>query len=78
MSPKFVIGESYGTTRASGLAGYLLGRHQIYLNGVILVSMTNLSMERGPDVSFATGAIGSGTHVKPLVPNIFPNHRWRA
>jgi len=55
MSPKFVIGESYGTTRASGLAGYLLSAHQIYLNGVILVSMTDLNVERGPDVSVAMG-----------------------
>ncbi len=53
-SPKFVIGESYGTTRASGLAGYLLSQHQIYVNGVILVSMTNLGLDRGPDVSYAT------------------------
>jgi carboxypeptidase C (cathepsin A) len=53
-SPKFVIGESYGTTRASALAGYLLDRHQIYLNGVILVSMTDLGIEQGPDVAFAT------------------------
>jgi len=53
-SPKFVIGESYGTTRASGLAGYLLDAHQIYLNGVILVSMTNLNVEAGPDIHYAT------------------------
>src|SRR3972149_6452253 len=53
-SPKFVIGESYGTTRAAGLAGYLLNQHQIYLNGVILVSMTGLDIESGPDVSYAT------------------------
>jgi carboxypeptidase C (cathepsin A) len=53
-SPKFVIGESYGTTRASGLAGYLVSAHQIYLNGVILVSMTDLGVQPGSDVSFAT------------------------
>ncbi|MCJ7628407.1 MAG: hypothetical protein MUO50_08465, partial [Longimicrobiales bacterium] len=53
-SPKFLIGESYGTTRASGLAGYLADAHQIYLNGVILVSMTGLDVEAGPEVSFAT------------------------
>jgi carboxypeptidase C (cathepsin A) len=53
-SPKFLIGESYGTTRASGLAGYLVDAHQIYLNGVILVSMTNLNVEAGPDVRYAT------------------------
>jgi carboxypeptidase C (cathepsin A) len=54
MSPKFVIGESYGTTRASGLAGYLTSSHQIYLNGVILVSMTGLDVEAGEDVAYAT------------------------
>ncbi|MDH4043143.1 MAG: carboxypeptidase [Gemmatimonadota bacterium] len=54
MSPKFVIGESYGTTRASALAGYLVDRHQLYLNGVILVSMTDLGIEQGPDVAYAT------------------------
>jgi carboxypeptidase C (cathepsin A) len=37
-SPKFLIGESYGTTRSAQLAGVLQQRHQIYLNGVVLVS----------------------------------------
>ncbi len=37
-SPKFLIGESYGTTRAAGLAGYLHERHGMYLNGIMLVS----------------------------------------
>lgn len=37
-SPKFLIGESYGTTRAAGLAGYLQQRHGMYLNGIMLVS----------------------------------------
>ncbi len=37
-SPKFLCGESYGTTRAAGLAGYLQQTHGMYLNGVILVS----------------------------------------
>jgi carboxypeptidase C (cathepsin A) len=54
MSPKFIIGESYGTTRASGLAGHLVQQHRIYLNGVILVSMTGLNVEQGGDISFAT------------------------
>jgi carboxypeptidase C (cathepsin A) len=38
LSPKFVIGESYGTTRAAGLSGYLQERHGLYLNGIMLVS----------------------------------------
>jgi carboxypeptidase C (cathepsin A) len=37
-SPKFLIGESYGTTRAAGLSGYLQERHGMYLNGILLVS----------------------------------------
>jgi carboxypeptidase C (cathepsin A) len=37
-SPKYLIGESYGTTRAAGLSGYLQNRHGMYLNGLMLVS----------------------------------------
>jgi carboxypeptidase C (cathepsin A) len=37
-SPKFLAGESYGTTRAAGLAGHLQERHGLYLNGIVLVS----------------------------------------
>jgi len=37
-SPKFVAGESYGTTRAAGLAAYLQNRHGMYLNGVVMLS----------------------------------------
>lgn len=38
LSPKFLIGESYGTTRAAALSGYLLERHGLYLNGIMLIS----------------------------------------
>jgi carboxypeptidase C (cathepsin A) len=38
LSPKFLIGESYGTTRAAGLSGYLQERHGLYLNGLMLIS----------------------------------------
>jgi carboxypeptidase C (cathepsin A) len=37
-SPKFLAGESYGTTRASALSLYLLRNHGIYLNGITLIS----------------------------------------
>ncbi len=37
-SPKFLAGESYGTTRAAGLSGYLQDRHGMYLNGLMLIS----------------------------------------
>ncbi|MBL0141777.1 MAG: peptidase S10 [Betaproteobacteria bacterium] len=37
-SPKYLIGESYGTTRAAGLSGHLLERYGMYLNGLMLIS----------------------------------------
>lgn len=46
-NPKFLIGESYGTTRVSGLARELQGSEWMYLNGVILVSPTGLGLDRG-------------------------------
>lgn len=38
LSPKFIVGESYGTTRAAGLSDYLQNRYGLYLNGIVLVS----------------------------------------
>ncbi|CAI2767635.1 S10 family peptidase [Flavobacterium collinsii] len=46
-SPKYLIGESYGTTRVSGLALQLQNSQWMYLNGVILVSPTELGITRG-------------------------------
>ncbi len=37
-SPKFIAGESYGTTRAAGLAGYLHDHYFINVNGILLIS----------------------------------------
>ena len=52
-SPKFLIGESYGTVRVSGLALELQQTHWMYLNGVILVSPTDLGIERGASTGSA-------------------------
>ncbi|MGI9544061.1 MAG: S10 family peptidase, partial [Cyclobacteriaceae bacterium] len=52
-SPKYLIGESYGTTRVSGLALELQNAHWMYLNGVILVSPTALGIERDGPVGVA-------------------------
>jgi len=38
MSPKYVIGESYGTVRAVAVAERLFARHSMALNGLVLVS----------------------------------------
>jgi carboxypeptidase C (cathepsin A) len=52
-NPKFLIGESYGTTRVSGLARELQGSQWMYLNGVILVSPTGLGVDRAGPVADA-------------------------
>jgi carboxypeptidase C (cathepsin A) len=55
LSPLFLAGESYGTFRAAGLAGYLIDRG-IAFNGVILISAT-LNLEtiwsRSDDLVYA-------------------------
>lgn len=52
-NPKYLIGESYGTTRVSGLANRLQNSHWMYLNGVILVSPTDLGIKRDGPVEVA-------------------------
>ncbi|HEX4960155.1 MAG TPA: peptidase S10 [Thermoanaerobaculia bacterium] len=37
-SPKFLAGESYGTTRSARLSNVLQSRHGMYLNGIVLLS----------------------------------------
>jgi carboxypeptidase C (cathepsin A) len=50
-SPKFLAGESYGTTRAAKLSNLLQEEHGIYLNGIVLLStILNFQTAR-----FATG-----------------------
>jgi len=38
-SPKYLMGESYGSTRGAALARQLQEKHQIHLNGVVLISL---------------------------------------
>lgn len=52
-SPKYLIGESYGTGRVSGLALELQNNHWMFFNGVILVSPTTLGIERDGPVAAA-------------------------
>ncbi|WP_156877182.1 S10 family peptidase [Salinimicrobium terrae] len=53
LSPKYLIGESYGTTRVSGLALELQNSQWMYLNGVILVSPTEIGIDREGPVEVA-------------------------
>ena len=56
LSPKFLCGESYGTFRAAGLAGYLSSRDGLYLNGLIFVSglldWATINNQSGNDVPY--------------------------
>jgi carboxypeptidase C (cathepsin A) len=53
-SPKFLIGESYGTTRAAALSNHLFDRYGIALNGLMLISvaldMQTLRFDHGNDL----------------------------
>ena len=55
-SPKFLAGESYGTTRAAGLAGYLHDHYYMHINGLILISSVlnfqSISFDAGNDLSY--------------------------
>ncbi|MDP9044883.1 MAG: peptidase S10 [Pseudomonadota bacterium] len=55
-SPKYLIGESYGTTRAAGLSLHLQDRHDVYLSGVMLVSLAidfqTLSFDEGNELPY--------------------------
>lgn len=53
-SPKYLIGESYGGTRVSGLALELQERQWMYLNGVIMVSPADYKVFDS-DVPIASG-----------------------
>ena len=55
-SPKYLLGESYGTTRSAGVADYLQENMGIGLNGVILISVVldirTLTFMQGDDISY--------------------------
>jgi carboxypeptidase C (cathepsin A) len=57
-SPKFLVGESYGTTRSAGLSGYLQDRHGLYLNGIMLVSAI---------LQFQTAEFDPGNDLPPVL-----------
>ena len=76
-SPKYLIGESYGSTRAAGLSAHLQGKHDIFLNGVMLVSLAidlqTLSFDHGNELPYPlflpTYAATAWYH-KALVPEL--------
>lgn len=57
-SPKFLIGESYGTTRAAALSGFLQERLGMYLNGIMLISSI---------LDFSTAYFGPGNDLPHIL-----------
>jgi carboxypeptidase C (cathepsin A) len=57
-SPKFLIGESYGTTRSAALSGYLQQRYDMYLSGIVLVSAV---------LNFQTLNFATGNELPPIL-----------
>jgi carboxypeptidase C (cathepsin A) len=57
-SPKFLIGESYGTTRAAALSSYLQERLGMYFNGIMLISTI---------LNFQSGYFNIGNDLPPLL-----------
>lgn len=55
-SPKFLIGESYGTFRSVALGNYLQSRLGMYLNGIVLISsvldLGTISFHPGQDLPY--------------------------
>jgi carboxypeptidase C (cathepsin A) len=55
-SPKFLIGESYGTFRSVALSDYLISHDGIYVNGIVLIStvldMNSLRFNAGDDMPY--------------------------
>jgi carboxypeptidase C (cathepsin A) len=55
-SPKFLIGESYGTFRSAALANYLQSRESMSINGIVLISsvldLGTISFPPGSDLSY--------------------------
>src|SRR6266567_59210 len=71
-SPKYLIGESYGTTRSAQMASVLQHRHQIYLNGIVLVSSVGFGNWGADDRSkfFLPTLITSAWYHKLLPPDL--------
>jgi carboxypeptidase C (cathepsin A) len=55
-SPKFLIGESYGTFRSAALSNYLQSHEGMYFNGIVLISsvldLGTISFNPGEDMPY--------------------------
>lgn len=81
-SPKYLAGESYGTTRAAGLATHLQDQLGMFLNGIVLVSpvlnFQTLSFDTGNDLGyplFLPTYTATAWHHRKLPPNLQADFR---
>jgi carboxypeptidase C (cathepsin A) len=81
-APKYLIGESYGTTRAAGLSEYLQNHFGMNLNGVILVSSVlnfqTLRFDDGNDLPyplFLPTYTATAWYHKRLAPELLADRR---
>lgn len=77
LSPKFIVGESYGTFRAVGLTEHLYKNYGMNFNGIVLISLAlnfqNFSFELGNDlpyVLFLPTYTASSWYHKKLAPEL--------
>lgn len=56
LSPKYIVGESYGTTRAVALTGQMQNKHGMLIDGLILISAAlnfeTFSFDEGNDLAY--------------------------
>jgi carboxypeptidase C (cathepsin A) len=70
-SPKYLLGESYGTTRSAGIVDYLQVKEGMAFNGVILVSMaTDL------ELPFSAGGFPGNQRALPFVLPTYTAVAW--
>ena len=68
-SPKYLLGESYGTTRGAGIVRYLQTAHNLAFNGVILVSVAT-------DIEALFAALPGNDRPYPLYLPAFAATAW--
>jgi carboxypeptidase C (cathepsin A) len=82
LAPKFLVGESYGTTRAAGLSKYLQDKAGMALNGIVFIStaINFQTISQGPDndlayaLSLPAYAVAAAYH-KRLSPSLLSDPR---
>jgi len=74
-SPKFLFGESYGTTRSAALSDWLLN-HGVFLNGVVLLSsILNFGLDYGNGDPIADGDWGYVLYLPTEAATAWYHHR---